>query len=287
MADYNLITPQFNENEEKEKIIIKEYELCFSNKKYSLTLSKSLSNELIFDICNKNISDIFYYKKKFSFEQLKKLDKCFVFYDSLENIIKFIEILLDENKVKLSYENNNLILVLSIFLPTGKKDEIKIFFDKQILNKDIIIEKLIEKINNLENSINTVIQNNQKKDEIIQLLEKRIHKLEEKEKERETSIKKSSIVLKNELNILLNEFQNHYIFKNKNIKFKLLYKASKDGHFINISFYTIFFIIYVTIKIKLLFLSKIIMVKGLEDILEKVSLLKIQKKKMIMPLFFL
>ena len=93
----------------------------------------------------------------------KKINKCFVFYDTLDDIITFLEILFGENKVKLLFENNNLVLVLSYFLPTGKQDEIKILFEKNILDKDAIIQKLIDKISNMETLINTVIIINKKK----------------------------------------------------------------------------------------------------------------------------
>ena len=172
--DYCLITPETKEIEKKEKLMIKEYQLDFSNEKYSLILYKTFSNELLFEISKKNISDMFYYKKILSLEHFKKINKCFVFYDTLDDIIKFLEILFGENKVKLLLENNNLVLVLSVFLPTGKQDEIKILFEKNILDKDAIFQKLIAKISNMETLINTVILNNEKKDLIIQKLEQRI-----------------------------------------------------------------------------------------------------------------
>ena len=116
-------------------------------------------------------------------------------------------------------------------------------FLKKKLNKDEIIQNLFEKINNLENKINILINNDKKKDYCIELLEKRIKKLEDKEKQNEIEfqnikkkssyleeIKESSIININEINMFLDEFQKHDNFKNKKIDFKLIYKATKDGN---------------------------------------------------------
>ena len=147
-----------------------------------------------------------------------------------------IQTLLDDKKAKLSYDDSNLILSLSIFLPTGKQDEIKFIFEKEEINQDSIIQNLCHKINNMENYINILIKNDQNKDITIKLLKQRIEKLEQKiekfeQKEKSLEdIKESSILNIDEINILLDEFKSHNYLKNKNIGFKLIYKATRDGN---------------------------------------------------------
>lgn len=227
--EVNTLTPKTNETQ---KLMFKDYELDLSKEKYSLSLYISKPNEIFFHAKNKNSINMFNYKIKYTYEQLKKLYKCFIFYDTLEDMITCIQTLLDENKGKLSYDNDILILSLSFFLPTGMQDEIKIVFEKENVNKDSIIQNLCDKIKNLENYVNILIKSDQKKDSMIKLLEQRIEKLEQKEKSliNLEEIKQSSIINKDEINIVLDELKNHDYFKTKNIGFKLIYKAAKDGH---------------------------------------------------------
>ena len=223
--------------------MVKEYELEIDKEKFYLSLYLSNDKEIIFNIINKKKMELFTYYKAFNIQKLKELNKCFIFYDSVEEILKFIQALLDDKKGQIFYENDNMVLVLSFFLPTGKQDEIKFVFEKKNLNKDEIIQNLFEKINNLENKINILINNDKKKDYCIELLEKRIKKLEDKDKQNEIEfqnikkkssyleeIKESSIININEINMFLDEFQKHDNFKNKKIDFKLIYKATKDGN---------------------------------------------------------
>ena len=58
---------------EQEKLMYKEYELELSKEKYFICLYISNQNELFLHAKNKSSINMIYYKKKYSFEQLKAL----------------------------------------------------------------------------------------------------------------------------------------------------------------------------------------------------------------------
>ena len=218
---------------QREKILLKEYELQLGNEKYKISLCVNKSKEISITAENKNTA-LSYYKKNFSLQQLKELDKCFIFYDSLESILQFLQDLFEQKKSSLSYESNTIILNFSTFLPSGKTNDIKFILDKEIFYKNEITEKLYNKINKLEECINILINNDKKKDSIILSLEQRIEKREKRFEEKSfKDIKESSITNEKEIDFIVKELQNHELFKNKKIYFELMYKANKDNYSIN------------------------------------------------------
>ena len=80
------------------------------------------------------------------------MDKCFIFYDSLESIIQFLQDLFEQKKGSLSYESNTIILSFSTFLPSGKTNIVKFILDKEFFNKNKIIEQLYDKLINWKNA---------------------------------------------------------------------------------------------------------------------------------------
>ena len=222
-----------------EDIFSSKYEMKINDENYSIQLILN-SLELIVNIQNKSLISSFY-KISFTLEQLKKFAKSFNCYGSIKDIYFCIKSILDEGKGKLIKENDNIILSIPIFLPTGKKELIN--FQTPKIEKDDIIQTLNQKINNLENLIFTLKENVKNQDILMKNTIKRLEILEEKEKKKEVEkkeevrfkeINKSSICKKNEISFFIKEFQKHEKFQNKKIDFKLLYKATKDSDKINI-----------------------------------------------------
>ncbi len=215
-----------------EDIITSEYEMKINDENYLIQFISN-SFELIIYIHNKR-SIISFYQISFTFEQLQKISKSFKFYSSIKDISSCIKSILDEGKGKLIKENENIILSIPIFLPTGKQEMIK--FNTQKLEKDEIIQTLYQKINNLEKIINNLKENEKNHELLINNILKRVEIIEEKEKEKSRfyDINLSSICKNNEISFFIQEFQKHKKFKDKKIGFYLLYKVSRDSDKIEI-----------------------------------------------------
>ena len=127
-------------------------------------------------------------------------------------------------------ENNSVILIIEIGLPGGKTQKAELSLIKNEINKDILVEELIKKVNILEE------ENKKLKEEINEIKEwkKKIEKLfqyEIKKKEKEKMGFESNIIDNSEdLKFLINRLiNNDTTLKEKNINFNLLYRATRDG----------------------------------------------------------
>ena len=231
--------------DENKILILSEYEKELNNQKYLLKIILYSSEKLEIRIYNPYSNKNVCHNKLFNIKQLKELSKSFEIYDSLEKIFDCIKNILDNGKGSILLKEENVILSLNAFMPDGNKNIINFELNQNSLNKDEIIQALSERIIQLDNKLETM---NKNQNNIINDLKKRLELLEEKERKREEKEKEkiekekliirdilnSSICRKEEIEFFEEEFKKHNEFYNKSIRFKLLYKATRDGQGIKI-----------------------------------------------------
>ena len=162
-----------------------------------------------------------------SLEDLVKLSRAFRICDNINEAYDIIEKIFDNKKASIKNINENVVtLIINVSLPSGKIDEVDLKLNKKTINKDLIIEELIRKVNQLE-------EENKTFREIFNRFE-RIEKLFEKEiKQREYYEKlgiESNIIDKEDFDFIINRLiNNDPNLKQKKINCNLLYRATRDG----------------------------------------------------------
>ncbi len=134
-----------------------------------------------------------------------------------------------------------MLLIIKVFLPGGKVQEVNLTLYKKEMNKDLLIDELIVKVNKLEEENKTLKKDMNDIKERLNLFESK-EKLFEKYFEEEIQNKKiyeeikemgmdTKIIDKKEdlqfiYNRLVNNDEN---LRQKKIKYNLLYRATRDG----------------------------------------------------------
>ena len=188
------------------------------------------------------------FEEKFSLETIKK-NPFFNYYESIDEILEELFSLIENKKVSIIEENKQVNLVFElpihkikelkfIIKEKGKSDKEKIeelydivlfkkreFFIKRrkykykkiLENNEKLIKELVKRIEINENKMNTIEKENKK------VLEEKVKDLKLKDID--------SKILTNYENIeLINKrLKNSDLLKDKNINYKLLYRATRDG----------------------------------------------------------
>ena len=208
------------------------------NNLYEIKLLNEISYLLI-KASNSNSLETLKFEEKFSLEYIKK-NPFFSYFESIDEILEELFSLLDNKKFNLIEENEQIDLI--ILLPVHKIKEIKFSLkqreksDKDKFNELYdIIRNLKEENNNLKNRVD----NNEN---LIKELINRIKILEAKEQEREKEKQKQKEVelkLKAIDSNIIKSIENFEFidkllkdkepFRNKEIKYNLLYRATRDG----------------------------------------------------------
>ena len=218
--------------------IQKSYLVKIENLRYILKLY-ILNNSELFLLCHfyDTKEDTVFFSSKYSLLQLKNIHKIFKIFSNINDAIKEIISIFDENYSDLSIKVKGFsydILELScpfLFLNNNKKDEIKFDLNNIGINKPNIDEYILNEISNLK-------KNKIKKYEEIKNLKllNRIYldRLKELENNFENYLKEnnsnkinSNILTKNDLNFLKNIFYKKY--NSNNIFFNIIYRATRDG----------------------------------------------------------
>ena len=253
MEKENILNLNINEFE-----FSKKYKYILNGKEYIIELGKLLNKDKLGFLIKliSPFSDI-YYEIDIDIYQLKQNHLIFRCYDNLKDIILELFEIFEEKKFSLYFKNKNLNLIIEVNKGLKGKDNIsfqlekKFLFSKFIteLKNEINILKLkfneLEKgkknieIETLKNEIQALKDENNKKDITIRELSTKIKEIENwkkrmedkeiNEKNLENIIDSKIITKKEELNFLLERFQNTEILKKKKITFKLLFRATRDG----------------------------------------------------------
>ena len=178
----------------------------------------------------------------FNLSKLKEINDWFKQFSSLEKIIKAIKKKMNSNEFKIKEEQGE---AKTIYFknPEDEEDIICIELNKQEKTKKEIIKELLSTANekkkknilleNKVNTLNTLINNMEKKyDEKIKILEEKMNnmsKIIEKQNKigeviEEISMESLIVSKKEDINLL-----KEWISPYKNILFKLIYRATRDG----------------------------------------------------------
>ena len=233
---------------------IKEFNnINVGNDLYNIELSKlnnGEDNSILITARNINNNSL-YYQNHFSLDQLMSLSKTFRFCDDISEALNIISKIFElENKYYISNGEDELILHLKINLPSGDEQEIQLNLKKiesiENVSKDELLEKikiLEEENKRLKEEISMIKIDNIKKDKIIKSLtknqnnniqaennnEKIIESNNEEEELDENILNTDIIQTQEEINFIENRLKQIYYFQDKNIKYQLLYKGTKNG----------------------------------------------------------
>ena len=193
------------------------------NNPYTLCIFNNSDSNLEIQIKPvQNISKIIF-SKKFTLEQIQQLSKYFLLCESITDIICTIKPII--NKSNLIEKNGEIDIIIPINHPLYKEA----LFTIPQKAKDVTesINELYESINDLKKIINNqqMLINEQKNE--IEKLNKRIDSLENKNNMEEYYDLNNSFILLN--NQKYKESIKNWIDKNKKIKFKLIFRKSRDG----------------------------------------------------------
>ena len=231
---------------------IKEYNnIKLGNDIYDIELTKTNNgedNSILIKAKNQNIN-LFFYQNSFSLDELMSLSKVFRFCDNTNEALNMISKIFDSNnKYYLSKDEEDLIIHLKINMPNGDEQEIELNLKKieslENASKDELLDKIkvLEEENwRLKAEINKLKKDNIKKDKIINSLsntknnnaidnKEEINELNNEEEELDENMINTEIIqTQEEINFIENRLKQIYYFQNKNIKYELIYKGTKNG----------------------------------------------------------
>ena len=241
-------TPSVNE---KENIINKEKTIEITSNKNNLYKIILLNEESSLLIKAKFVDSIqtLNFEERYSLESIKK-NPFFNYYESIDEILEELFSLIDNKKIKLIEESKQIILIFQ--LPIHKIKEIKFSVKEKEKNDKDRINELFDIVLNLKKENQMLKEENlnfknrlEKNEKEIQELVKRIENYENKinsieiENKKVLAIKEKELKLKNiDSKILTNydyielinkRLKNKEILKEKEVIYKLLYRASRDG----------------------------------------------------------
>ena len=165
----------------------------------------------------------FFYENTFNKESLSKINKIFLMFESVDEILPtFINLIENKKYVlkKISENEFDLILKAQIFI---KEEEINLnLFKNYNITKDDIINNLLETVQNLTKRVEELEKWKNEK-------EGNTNKGKSSEEKVVNIIDNSSILIKEEELKLIETRLKRGVFSNKKISYKLLYCGTKDG----------------------------------------------------------
>ena len=238
-----------NSNNENIKNI-KKYTINSNNKEFKIQLG-ILTNikKIIFNIEESSQINDYDYISDFSLDELKTINKIFKIYDTIDETYNELNELFINQRVSIQYEIQDINLIFSVSnFSSSKTENISLKIKKHILNKEKMNELIFKEINkmkedfmknkkDLENKINLLQEDLKKEKQKNENLEKHIEELkrtikqlsEWKEMKEKYYINSRIIDDIEDVKLLHDRLTNKGIFKDKNIKFNLIYRASRDG----------------------------------------------------------
>ena len=222
--------------QEKLNLISKHFNLKLENEDYKMNLGIILKENIEYLIIQlENNNNI--YEKIFSLNILKDFSEAFRSYDSINDILNFIENKGKNNEILLLKKINDLKIQFKIIL-SNEKEDIIIELNKKELNgklepKDIKNEnKDIQEENKNIKDENQIKEENKNIEEETKNLENKLNESSSPPKEIENNdLIDSKIITYKQIEFIieyLKDYDDDYHEKD-NIKFKLLFRGSRDG----------------------------------------------------------
>ena len=210
-----------------------EKKLLLENVNYLIKFGKlkDKEEELIIFVKEENVISSGYYQESFTLDNLQKLSRWFRMFDTIEETIDALKDVIEENKITIKKDLDILNFMVKLNKAGKGEEEVNLKLSKNSLSIGKIVEGLIDQINEMKKEIK------QNKEEIKRINEKLDILLKEKAKlDGIDNGIDSKIIKKNEeLNLISDRIRNTELLKNKKIKYKLLYRGTRDG--MNASFF--------------------------------------------------
>ena len=200
-----------------------EKKLLLENVNYLIKFGKfkSEQEELIIFVKEENVISSGYYQESFSLENLQKLSKCFRIFDTIDETIDCLKEVIEAQKISIKKDLDVLNFMVKLNKAGKGEEEVNLKLTKNSLSTGKIVESLIDQINEMKKEIK------ENKEEIKKINEKLDILFKEKAKADGID---SKIIKKNEeLNLISDRIKNTELLKNKKIKYKLLYRGTRDG----------------------------------------------------------
>ena len=238
----------------EEIIDIKEYTINLKELQFKIQIGKikkELNNLINFKVEELNSNSNTFYQSSFSLDDLKNISKLFRVYDSIEEAYNELIEILNDKKIFLELNLNDIIIHLNISNLSSKLEDISLIIKNQSKSIDKSYDSLINEINELKKkSFEKDIQQKQWKENIENQikelkkenleLKKEIEELKQWKQNTENELKQyqqkiqieqkidSKIINSNEeINLLSNRLKKNN--QNKKVVFNLIYRASRDG----------------------------------------------------------
>ena len=200
-----------------------EKKLLLENVNYLIKFGKfkSEQEELIIFVKEENVISSGYYQESFSLDNLQKLSKCFRIFDTIDETIDCLKEVIEAQKISIKKDLDVLNFMVKLNKAGKGEEEVNLKLTKNSVSTGKIVESLIEQINEMKKEIK------ENKEEIKKINEKLDILFKEKAKADGID---SKIIKKNEeLNLISDRIKNTELLKNKKIKYKLLYRGTRDG----------------------------------------------------------
>ena len=201
-----------------------EREYILEHDKSKLLLKFSINSPLLkISVHDYTNAQNYFYENQFNKESLCKINKLFLMYETIDDIMTILIGLIENKKYilkKINENEFNLILKVQVLL---KEEEINLNLYKNYnITKDDLINNLIETVNSLTKRVEELEKWKNEK-------EGKTDKIQSNEGIGTNIINNSSILQKEAELKLIEQRLKRGIFSNKKISFKLLYCGTKDG----------------------------------------------------------
>ena len=201
-----------------------EREYILEHDKSKLLLKFSINSPLLkISVHDYTNAQNYFYENQFNKESLCKINKLFLMYETIDDIMAILIGLIENKKYILKKMNENefdLILKVQVLL---KEEDINLNLYKNYnITKDDLINNLIETVNSLTKRVEELEKWKNEK-------EGKTNKIQSSEGNEINIINNSSILQKEAELKLVEQRLKRGIFSNKKLSFKLLYCGTKDG----------------------------------------------------------
>ena len=203
----------------------KEFVIESENRQYKL--KSFISSDICLEVKETEIITCEAFIGNFSLNNLIELSKAFRICDNINEAYDILLSVFESKKISLSKNDNKLSIKMTVDLPGGRTEEVKLILNKKEIAKDSLIEELIKKINqleeknkNLESKMNEIIETQK---EFKNLFE---YEIKEKKKKFDSKIIDSFEDVQFIIQQIIAEYTNINI---DSFRSNLLYRATRDG----------------------------------------------------------
>ena len=212
----------------------KEYTLKTENRLFKIKIY--LSSDITIEANELDKIKGIFYSSTFSLSALVKLSRGFRICEDIKEAYDIIDQILEKQKASINnIKENEISLMIKVDLPGGKVQDVSLTLNKKEMNKDVIIEELVKKVNQLEEENKSLKKDINDIKEKLNLFEKYFaDEIERKKMIEELGLDSNIINKKEDLAFLTKRLiNNDENLKQKKIKYNLIYRATRDGDSLN------------------------------------------------------